>query len=37
MLKDAKATKKLEKIARERLERSAKLMDQFGGITPSLV
>jgi CRP-like cAMP-binding protein len=37
VLKNAEATKNLEKIARERLERSAKLMDQFGGITPSLV
>jgi CRP-like cAMP-binding protein len=37
VLKNAEASKKLEKIARERLERSARLLDDFGGLTPSLV
>jgi CRP-like cAMP-binding protein len=31
VLKNAEVTKKLERIARERLERSAKLFDHFGG------
>jgi cAMP-dependent protein kinase regulator len=37
VLKNAEVTKKLERIARERLERSAKLFDHFGGITPALL
>ena len=37
VLKNAEASKRLEAIARERLQRSAKLLDDFGPMTPSFL
>ena len=37
VLTNPEASKKLESIARDRLQRSARVLDDFGPMTPSLV